>query len=126
MKLRMRANTLRLRLTKSEVDRLGEGHTVREVTHFPDGTSFAYALAVGGRSISASQIFTDAGAEISITVPVAGAAEWAGSQEVGFSGDDAVAVGPLEILIEKDFSCITPRAGEEELDTFPNPNEAAS
>jgi phage baseplate assembly protein gpV len=125
MKLRMRANTLRLRLTRGEVDRLGEGQTVREVTHFPDGTSLIYALAVGGTHVHAAQQFVDTGSEITVTVPSAQAREWAGSQEVGFGGDAPVRVGPLEVLIEKDFSCITPREGEEELDTFPNPNQSS-
>jgi hypothetical protein len=29
----------------------------------------------------------------------------------------------LQILVEKDFACLTPRKGEDDGDAFPNPNE---
>jgi hypothetical protein len=129
MKLRLRADTMRLRLTQGEVACLGEGMAVREVTHFPNGTSLVYILTVGdnlpegGSRFDVSQAFTDAGVEITVTVPAASATRWAQSQQVGIAGDDAVAVGPLQVLIEKDFACLAPRADEPQADTFPNPKE---
>ncbi len=121
MKLRIRGNTLRLRLTRSEVDTIGAGEVVDEVTQFPDGSEFCYRL-VPGHGEEVSQNSNDAGHTITIEIPKGRAATWAESDEVGFSGDDAFDVGQIAILIEKDFSCVTPRNGEEELDTFPNPN----
>jgi hypothetical protein len=29
---------------------------------------------------------------------------------------------PLNILVEKDFACLAPRAGEDERDMYPHPN----
>lgn len=123
MKLRIRGNTLRLRLTRSEVDRIGQGDVVEEVTAFPDGSEFCYRL-VPGHSEEAMQSSNDAGHTITIEVPRGRAATWAESDEVGFTGDAPFQVGPLSVLIEKDFSCLAPREGDEELDTFPNPLSA--
>ncbi len=124
MKLRIRGNTLRLRLTRSEVDAIGRGESVSETTAFPDGTTLQYRL-VPGAVRHAGQKAGDSGFEITVEVPRDEASRWAESEEVGFSGEDAFEVGDLAVLIEKDFTCITPRAGEEELDTYPNPNIAA-
>ena len=125
MKLRIRAETLRLRLTRSEVDRIASGETIEEVTPFPDGTSLTYALRPGAAR-GARQTSSAAGTRIDIEVPAAAASAWAQSLQVGFAGEDPFQVGPLMVLIEKDFTCITPRDGEEELDTFENPNALTS
>ena len=121
MKLRIRADTLRLRLTRSEVDRIAAGETIEEITPFPDGTALTYALRPGSVR-GAEQVASDAGTRIDIEIPSSAAVEWAQSLEVGFCGEHPFQLGPLAVLIEKDFTCITPREGEEELDTFPNPN----
>ena len=121
MKMRLRGNTLRLRLTRGEVDEIGAGDTIREETHFPGGQTLCYELAVGetyGATLSTTSDVTI----VRINVPQTQARVWAQSDEVGFAGEDPLAIDALEVLIEKDFTCITPRQGEEELDTFPNPN----
>ena len=38
-------------------------------------------------------------------------------------GDEPLSVNGLQILIEKDFDCVAPRAGEAGIDTFPNEAE---
>ncbi|MEM7077933.1 MAG: hypothetical protein AAF513_04800 [Pseudomonadota bacterium] len=121
MKLRTRGDTLRLRLTRTEVAALEGGATIAECTRFPDGNSLRYALVPGSRR-HAELAAGEGGLEILIHVPHAEAQAWAGSDEVGFSGREPFTVGPLQVLIEKDFTCITPREGEEETDTYPNPN----
>ena len=60
MKLRIRGNTLRLRLTRSEVDLIGQGEIVAEVTPFPDGSQFRYEL-VPGHAEEVSQTANDEG-----------------------------------------------------------------
>ena len=121
MKLRLRGDTLRLRLTQGEVDQIGAGKSVLEQTRFPDGSVFSYSL-VPGTQTGASMAATEQGQQIRIEVAVAQARAWAGSTEVGFGGEDSLRIGSLEVLIEKDFACINPREGDEALDTFPNPN----
>lgn len=121
MKLRLRADTLRLRLTRGEVDKISQGHMVSEQTRFPDGSALSYAL-VPGQQTAATMAAAGSGQEVRIEVAADAAKSWADSNDVGFSGDEAFVVGGLAVLIEKDFSCITPRSDEEELDTYPNPN----
>ncbi len=123
MKLRIRGDTLRLRLTRGEVADIGAGRAVEEATRFPDGSVLRYVLSTGDEYTAAQH---NAGAEhlLRVTIPAARAAAWAESEEVGLSGDGPVQLDALAVLIEKDFSCVTPRAGEEELDTYPNPDAA--
>ena len=117
----MRGDTLRLRLTRNEVDKIGQGDAVEELTQFPDGTVLRYVLNCG-RTHDATQKISDDGTTILIEVPSSEAVAWATSDEVGLGGSGTFQVGPLQILIEKDFACITPREGEEDLDTYPNPS----
>ncbi len=50
------------------------------------------------------------------------AEHWSHSTDVGLGGEEPLNVDGLQILIEKDFDCVSPRAGEEDIDTFPNPS----
>ncbi len=120
MKLRLRGNSLRLRLTQREVNDLVAIGAVEERTAFGPHALLSYAIAVGeGSAVSAS---FDAGA-IRVTVPLAEARAWATSDRVGIEGEQATAEGePLRLLIEKDFACLKPRTGEDDRDAFPNPN----
>jgi len=121
VKLRVRGDTLRLRLTRGETEAIGRGEPVAETTRFPDGTSLRYEL-VPAATRAARQVAGVNGTRICIEIPRGDAAAWADSNEVGLTGDGPFRVGPLSVLVEKDFACLAPRAGEQELDTFPNPN----
>ena len=121
MKLRLRGNSLRLRLTQREVNDLVAVGSVEEKTAFGPGASLSYAIALGEvPTVGAS---FDAGA-IRVTVPFAEARAWATSDRVGIEAEQATATAgePLRLLIEKDFACLKPRTGEDDRDAFPNPN----
>jgi hypothetical protein len=121
MKLRLRGNSLRLRLTQREVNDLVALGSVEEKTAFGPQALLSYAIALGeGASVSAS---FEAGA-IRVTVPLADARAWATSDRVGIEAEQATAAEgePLRLLIEKDFACLKPRTGEDDRDAFPNPN----
>ena len=111
MKLRIKGNTIRLRLTRSEVDAVADGTAVVETTSLPQ--PFTYALEPAGEAIGAAF----KGGRMTINLPPGVAARWAGTEEVSLRGCE----GGVEILIEKDFACLVPREGEEESDAFPNP-----
>ena len=116
MKLRIRGNSIRLRLTKSEVDSFSTGGRVEETVDFGDGTAkFGYALeAADTPNVSAEFV----GDTIRVLVPKDRACDWVRSEQVGIeSGEDS----PLSILIEKDFACLQVRPGEPDDDAFPNP-----
>ncbi len=109
MKLRMRSNSLRLRLTRSEVDRLAEQGSIVETVTFPGNTQLTYALKCNADEDGIRAAFENGA--ITIFVPPREAADWARTERVGISGD----AGPLAVLIEKDFQCMH---GEKDPDAF--------
>lgn len=116
MKLRIKGDTIRLRLTRSEVAAVARGDAVAETTALPQ--PFTYALETSGERTGAA--FADG--RMTVTIPAAVAAHWAGTEEVSLRGRE----GEVEILVEKDFACLVPREGEEDSDAFPNPQAQRS
>ena len=118
MKLRIRGNSIRLRLTKGEVERIGRGAPVEELVDlFP--MPFKYSLSPR-EAIRIEAIFE--GGNLAVIVPEHEAAEWASGDAVGMETEDG---SEVKILIEKDFACVKPRAGEDETDMFDHPDPAA-
>lgn len=118
MKLRIRGNNIRLRLTKSEVDRFAAGHLIEEIVDlFP--MPFAYSL--NARETVKIEATFDGGS-LAVVVPEHQVQEWASGDAVGMETDDDAEV---RVLIEKDFSCVKPRKGEDESDMFTNPDSSA-
>lgn len=118
LKLRIQDNSVRLRLTRGEVERMRQEGRVSAITAFPGGVRLEYALEA---SEGAGARF--AAGRLAISVPRTSVEQWAGSEEqVSIEGtqplDDG---GQLAILVEKDFRCLTPREGENESDMFPHP-----
>jgi len=124
MKLRVRGNTLRLRLSRGEVNELAARGEVRDGVAFGAEPSerLGYAIvASDGAAVTSARL---AGGSIEVIVPRSLAREWAASETVGFEAEQAIGEGlSLQILVEKDFACLTPRKGEDDADAFPNPNE---
>ncbi len=120
MKLRIRQNTLRLRLTKTEVDRLAKDGRVEESTVFSPSSALRYVLTTSDTVAALDASFTDG--TIEIRVPTKTARAWATNEEVGLSGEVPVKDGtPLVLLVEKDFACLKERPGEDDSDAFPHP-----
>jgi hypothetical protein len=126
MKLRIRGDSLRLRLQRSEVDRAAAGNSIEEITHFP-GSELRYRLDV---SETANLRADFAGGDLVVTLPASRARIWGASEEVSLTGTQALAGGGvLTILIEKDFSCLSPghlRDHEDDADSFPHPDAAST
>ncbi len=121
MKLRIRGNTLRLRLSRSEVDLVGQGKEVEESTSFPDGGKLQYVLRQSPSKTSVVKTNVGDKSCINVIVDQNKAKKWAKSQEVGLFGTEPLVLGTLELLIEKDFACLNPREGSEDSDSYPNP-----
>lgn len=119
MKLRIRGDSLRLRLGRSEVERVASGGAVEEVTHFAQGQCFRYVLRgdPGAERITATLL----GSVIEVTVPAALAQAWATTEQVSLEATQAWGDHALTILVEKDFQCLIPRSGGEDHEGFPNP-----
>ena len=126
MKLRIRGNSLRFRLTKSEVAKIGEGVAVEETVEFGGEPAqwLIYAIKVKKNIENSTAVF-DAGC-ITVFIPKAKAEEWARTNQIGIEAEKPIdGEKTLRILIEKDFSCLEPRAGEEDADTFAHPFQNA-
>ena len=121
MKLRIKGNTLRLRLTQSELARLDADGRVEEHVVFGPGITLSYAVEVRDGVADARADYDDG--RIRIALPDAAARRWITSDDAGIevaqsNGSDA----PLQVVIEKDFACL--HRESEEADAFPNPTAA--
>jgi hypothetical protein len=126
MKLRIRNNSIRLRLTQSEVAQFGESGYVEETIEFggPTAPRLTYALTQNDTENDIAANFEDD--KITISVPSRQAQQWVDSDRAGIGTDQNIEGDRiLRILVEKDFACVTPRQGEDDDDAFPNPNSAA-
>ncbi len=126
MKLRIRGDSLRLRLTKDEVKKIAEGVAVEETTHFFNGTILTYAL-VPSEVNEISAEFSDK--QIFVRVPSRISLDWAQSDMVAIKHEVSTpdpSRSKLFILIEKDFTCLKVRQNEKEDESnlFENPNAA--
>lgn len=123
MKLRILDNSIRLRLSQSEVAAFLENGKVEAQSRFGllDGEVLIYSLEkieAGGLSA------TYGDGHIKVFIPQKLGDDWASTDQVGMEGEQVLNENTtLRILIEKDFQCPTPRKGEDESDNFPNPNQ---
>ncbi len=121
MKLRIRGDSMRLRLKRGEIDQLAAGTSIVEETHFP-GAILTYRLDVSENS-NVSATF-DNGVLV-VSLPKSTVLDWASTDEVSLFAEQKLSgSGALSLLIEKDFKCLEPghhrdRADDE--DTFPHP-----
>lgn len=121
MKLRIRGNTLRLRLTRSEVDEFAASGRIADKIGFGGERALVYAIErTAAEAVSA--VFD--GAEIKVCIPAELADTWTKTDQVGFEAVYRAGAVELEILVEKDFACLTPRANEDTADNFPHPKTA--
>lgn len=122
MKLRIRGNSVRLRLKRGEVDRLAAGSKLIEETEFPD-SAFGYSLEL---SDNEDMVASFENGRIEISMPREIIPEWAETDLVSLYSEQKLSDdGILEILVEKDFSCLEPghhRNCEDDKDTYPHPS----
>lgn len=124
MKIRIKGNSIRFRLTKTEIANFGRNGYLEEKTEFPGGPAFIYRLErkVGINTLEAA--FN--GTCIVLQVPENIAAEWTGTETIGFNHTLALPGGKeLFLLIEKDFVCLD-HTFEDQSDNYPNPNKTCN
>ncbi|HQU92377.1 MAG TPA: hypothetical protein PLK77_08780 [Pyrinomonadaceae bacterium] len=123
MKLRIRGNSIRLRLTRSEVEGFGNAGLITETVEFGRGReAFRYQLAVDSNGEAGAKF---EGNCLTVIVPSVDAHRWVGSEQVGLEYLQQIGTDEsLSILVEKDFACLTERPDEDDSDAFPNPNES--
>lgn len=118
MKIRIRGNSVRLRLTKSEVETFCNQGCFSETTQFiSQNLTYELRIKDGIKTLEAD--FTKN--TISVYVPKSAAIDWDKNEKVGFKDDFKLKNGKkLFLLVEKDFVCLDER-DEDETDNYPNP-----
>lgn len=127
MKLRIKGNSLRLRLTQSEIAGLGAFGRVEERIEFGFSQTLVYELIVEADAESRNEglraDFNDN--RITVKLPFVLARELIETARVSISNEQESGgeAGVLSLLIEKDFACLDAGdAGEDQSDAYPNPN----
>lgn len=124
MKLRIRDNAIRLRLTQGEVATLAKDGRLAAQTAFPEARRFGYAIESSPACVTPAAFYTDQG--ITVRLPESAVLAWAASGQVAIAGEQRLDDGALlTLLVEKDFACLAPRPGEDDSDTFPHPEADA-
>ena len=118
MKIRIKGNSVRFRLTKSEVETLAKTGLVQETTNFPQNT-FTYALKVKkGINTLEAEYHNN---QITVFFPENLQKEWVVNSVVGYNNDvDWSPKDGLYLLVEKDFTCMD-NTIEDQSDNYPNP-----
>jgi hypothetical protein len=121
MKIRIKGNSIRYRLSKTDISNFEKRGFVEERTEFLNNSSFYYRLEkkTGLANIEAS--FSNN--RINIFVPEKIAKEWTTTDIIGFDNKMNIGNGKeLFLLIEKDFACID-HTLEDQSDNYLNPNK---
>ncbi len=121
MKIRIKGNSIRYRLTKTDIINFKTAGFIEESTEFLNSPSFHYRLEskAGIENMEASF----SGNTICIFVPEGIADEWTSTEVVGFNTEMNIGDGKeLFLLIEKDFVCLD-QTLEDQSDNYKNPNE---
>jgi hypothetical protein len=112
MKIRIKGNSLRYRLTKTDIERFNKHGYIEEITDFGE-QQLIYALQRYTLSNLTASLQNNV---ITLFIPAHMVNELATTERVGFDGND----NQLYLLIEKDFKCLD-AVTEDQSDNYPNP-----
>lgn len=119
MKLRIKGDSLRLRLTQAEMRSLAERGEVEDRVSFPGGAALKYRLRVSDKTDYIAATYESNLIDVLIPKPLA--ERWWGTDLVTLSASQPLTAGELRLVLEKDWACLAPREGEDESDQFPHP-----
>ncbi|MEL6974899.1 MAG: hypothetical protein AAGL29_05825 [Bacteroidota bacterium] len=121
MKIRVKGNSVRFRLTKSEVEAFSQTGMYSETTEFASKT-LTYALVAKSDITELEADFKED--TIIIYFPKSEQSVWATSNRVGYANSvDWNDTKALSLLVEKDFTCLD-NTIEDQSDNYPNPRLA--
>ncbi|MBS1530333.1 MAG: hypothetical protein JSU01_08495 [Bacteroidetes bacterium] len=113
MKLRIKGNSIRYRLTRSDVAAILKDGRLEESTDFGHGSELVYALQTTSNYDLSATFKVN---RITLFVPDEMIDRLANTDEVGFESGQ----GKLFLLVEKDFTCLD-NVAEDQSDNYPNP-----
>lgn len=119
MKIRIKDNSIRLRLTQSEINLLAKEGKVECQTYFSPESILFYAIETANvDTVNASFEKNN----ITVFLPVLTAKNWIETEQVGIEYLSQTDENKnLKVLVEKDFTCLVKRPGEDDKDAFPHP-----
>ncbi len=117
MKIRFRKNTIRYRLDQIDIKKLKKKGFCEEETDIPP-KKFIFSLAISkddNTNIASEPFHLKLKVSPALIAPVLEGSDIGFECRIPGAGDSI-----LDILVEKDFKCLTPR-GEEDANAFENP-----
>jgi hypothetical protein len=121
MKLRLHAQTLRLRLSPQDVDAIVGGADLQQsIPIDPDSATLSWVISLS--DVPTLQI-RQVDNQLQFLIPRLDGIAWAADDSaVGLYAQQRAPDGStLDIAIEKDWACVQPSAEEDESDTYPRP-----
>lgn len=126
MKLRIKGNSLRLRVSRSELAHFMGGGRIEETIHFTASPEAKLTYALDSTVQTEPLRLEYQSQKVTVILSKDQARIWGSEGEVGvYSAVDLGDDGSLEVVIEKDFACLD-RGDEENIDTFTNPHAGAT
>lgn len=120
MKIRIKGNSVRIRVSKKEVSKLAVDGRVEEHTSFGNN-KLIYALQSDDKTELLTADFTDN--KIVMSVPAIFVKEWPVNAVVGLDANMSLNENEqLYLLLEKDFICLDTNS-EDQSDNYTNPNK---
>ena len=124
MKLRLKGNSVRVRLDRRDIEGLIDRGRVDDGVRFGPNVALSYAVEVGLAPRDRPQA-SYADGHLRIWIDREDAEEWFASDRIGFDHEQVVDGGVVRVLLEKDFACIDRPLGEEADDAYAFPNPSA-
>jgi hypothetical protein len=122
MKLRIYGNSLRLRLSRTDMQVFARNGSIQDAVQFAFDSPLSYALESTSSVEEVRARYKDR--TIRVLIPTKVARQWMNSDQVGISFAEP---GGPSLLIEKDFRCLHREPGQayDDADAFPNPLECS-
>jgi hypothetical protein len=114
MKIRIKGNSIRLRLSQAEVTELVVKGQVMDTCEFI-GAELVYGIYSRAVDRISAEMYEN---KISVVMPSEDLKAWDTDTRIGF--EDTMENGTF-ILVEKDFKCLVDRTNEDESNLYPNP-----
>ena len=106
MKLRIRDNSVGLRLTKEEVETLRKQGVVSARSGFPGGRELRYELESSPASVAPAAFYSDN--VLTVRLPETAVLAWATTEQVTIEGEQVLVDGEkIAIAVEKDLDACT-------------------
>ncbi len=126
MKLRLRGNSIRIRLTQAEVKALDQTGRCEDAVLFGPTSSLRLTYRVEAGAVprpSAAMSVLGHETVVAATLPQEQITRWANGSDVGIYFEESWG---LKVAVEKDFRCLDEVRDEDESDNFDHPKAVGS